>query len=70
MVSGPSSTAAVKFISLATGGSGGTYYVIGADGKIIEKYAPEIKVSRREHGRFDPRLPPGRRRKSVLPGDA
>ena len=46
MASERRSTAAVKFISLATGGSGGTYYVIGGGmGKIIEKYAPDIKVS-------------------------
>jgi TRAP transporter TAXI family solute receptor len=37
---------ATKFISIATGGSGGTYYIIGGGmGKIIEKYAPGIKVS-------------------------
>ena len=38
--------AAVKFISIATGGSGGTYYIIGGGmGKIIEKYVPRVKVS-------------------------
>jgi uncharacterized protein len=37
---------ATKFVSIATGGSGGTYYVIGGGmGKIIEKYVPEAKVS-------------------------
>lgn len=37
---------AIKFISIATGGTGGTYYVIGGGmGKVIEKYVPEIKVS-------------------------
>ena len=37
---------APKFISIATGGSGGTYYIIGGGmGKIIEKYVAEAKVS-------------------------
>jgi TRAP transporter TAXI family solute receptor len=37
---------ATKFISIATGGTGGTYYIIGgAMGKTIEKYVPEAKVS-------------------------
>ncbi len=46
MVSEPSSNAAVKFISIATGGTGGTYYFIGGGmGKIIEKYVPDMKVS-------------------------
>ncbi len=38
--------AATKFLSIATGGTGGTYYIIGgAMGKVIEKYVPEAKVS-------------------------
>ncbi len=38
--------APVKFISIATGGTGGTYYVIGGGmGKLIEKYVPGVKVS-------------------------
>jgi uncharacterized protein len=38
--------AAVRFVSIATGGSGGTYYIIGGGmGKIIEKYVPDVKVS-------------------------
>lgn len=38
--------AGVKFISIATGGTGGTYYVIGGGmGKLIEKYVPGVKVS-------------------------
>jgi TRAP transporter TAXI family solute receptor len=38
--------AAVRFISIATGGSGGTYYIIGGGmGKIIEKYVSGVKVS-------------------------
>lgn len=37
---------APTFVSIATGGSGGTYYIIGgAMGKAIEKYVPEAKVS-------------------------
>jgi TRAP transporter 4TM/12TM fusion protein len=43
---GASEAAAAKFVSIATGGSGGTYYVIGGGmGKIIEKYVPGVKVS-------------------------
>ena len=43
---GLTAEAATKFISIATGGSGGTYYIIGgAMGKTIEKYVPEAKVS-------------------------
>jgi TRAP transporter TAXI family solute receptor len=43
---GTSEAAAVKFISIATGGSGGTYYIIGGGmGKIIEKYVSGVKVS-------------------------
>jgi TRAP transporter TAXI family solute receptor len=41
-----SKAADIKFISIATGGTGGTYYVIGGGmGKIIEKYVPGVKVS-------------------------
>ena len=43
---GLTAEAATKFISIATGGTGGTYYIIGgAMGKVIEKYVPEAKVS-------------------------
>jgi len=43
---GLTAEAATKFISIATGGTGGTYYIIGgAMGKTIEKYVPEAKVS-------------------------
>jgi TRAP transporter TAXI family solute receptor len=43
---GLTATGAPKFISIATGGSGGTYYIIGGGmGKIIEEYVPEAKVS-------------------------
>ena len=46
IASGGNVIGAAKFISLATGGTGGTYYIIGGGmGKIIEKYAPGIKVS-------------------------
>ena len=44
--SGGVASGAVKFISIATGGSGGTYYIIGGGmGKIIEKYVSGVKVS-------------------------
>ena len=43
---GLTAEAATKFVSIATGGTGGTYYIIGgAMGKTIEKYVPEAKVS-------------------------
>lgn len=36
----------VQFVSIATGGTGGTYYIIGSGmAKIIEKYVPNVKVS-------------------------
>jgi TRAP transporter TAXI family solute receptor len=38
--------APVQFISIATGGTGGTYFILGSGmGKIIEKYVPNVKVS-------------------------
>ncbi len=44
--SGTGESAPPKFISLATGGTGGTYYVIGGGmGKVIEKYVPGVKIS-------------------------
>ena len=44
--SGTGEGAPPKFISLATGGTGGTYYVIGGGmGKVIEKYIPGVKIS-------------------------
>jgi TRAP transporter TAXI family solute receptor len=37
---------ATRFVSIATGGSGGTYYVVGGGmGKLIEKYVQGVKVS-------------------------
>lgn len=36
----------VRFISIATGGTGGTYFIIGGGmAKIIEKYVPNVRVS-------------------------
>lgn len=35
-----------KFVSIATGGTGGTYFIIGSGmAKVIEKYVPGLKVS-------------------------
>lgn len=46
IASGGNVSGAAKFISIATGGTGGTYYIIGGGmGRVIEQYAPGIKVS-------------------------
>jgi uncharacterized protein len=38
--------APVQFISIATGGTGGTYFIIGSGmAKVIEKYVPNVKAS-------------------------
>ncbi len=38
--------APAQFISIATGGTGGTYFIIGSGmAKVIEKYVPNVKVS-------------------------
>jgi TRAP transporter TAXI family solute receptor len=43
---GVAMAASTQFISIATGGTGGTYFIIGSGmAKIIEKYVPNIKVS-------------------------
>jgi uncharacterized protein len=43
---GATAQGAIKFLSIATGGSGGTYYIVGGGmGKVIEKYIPGVKVS-------------------------
>lgn len=43
---GAAIAAPVQFISIATGGTGGTYFIIGSGmSKIIEKYVPNVKVS-------------------------
>jgi TRAP transporter TAXI family solute receptor len=43
---GAAIAAPVQFISIATGGTGGTYFILGSGmAKIIEKYVPNVKVS-------------------------
>jgi len=43
---GASIAAPVQIISIATGGTGGTYFIIGSGmAKVIEKYVPNVKVS-------------------------
>jgi len=43
---GVAMAAPVQFISIATGGTGGTYFILGSGmSKIIEKYVPNVKVS-------------------------
>ena len=43
---GAATAAPVQFISIATGGTGGTYFILGSGmSKIIEKYVPNVKVS-------------------------
>ncbi len=43
---GAAMAASVQFISIATGGTGGTYFILGSGmAKIIEKYVPNVKVS-------------------------
>ena len=43
---GAAMAAPAQFISIATGGTGGTYYFLGSGmAKIIEKYVPNVKVS-------------------------
>ena len=38
--------APAQFISIATGGTGGTYFILGSGmAKIIEKYIPNVKAS-------------------------
>jgi TRAP transporter TAXI family solute receptor len=38
--------APVQFVSIATGGTGGTYFIIGSGmAKVIEKYVPNVKAS-------------------------
>ena len=46
VVIGAAIAAPVQFISIATGGTGGTYFILGSGmSKIIEKYVPNVKVS-------------------------
>ncbi len=43
---GATIAASAQFISIATGGTGGTYFILGSGmAKIIEKYVPNVKVS-------------------------
>jgi TRAP transporter TAXI family solute receptor len=43
---GAAMAAPAQFITIATGGTGGTYYFLGSGmAKIIEKYVPNVKVS-------------------------
>ena len=43
---GAAFAASPRFVSIATGGTGGTYFILGSGmGKIIEKYVPNVKVS-------------------------
>jgi TRAP transporter TAXI family solute receptor len=46
MAIGGAIAASTQFVSIATGGTGGTYFILGSGmGKIIEKYVPNVKVS-------------------------
>jgi len=43
---GAAMAASTQFISIATGGTGGTYFILGSGmAKIIEKYVPNVRVS-------------------------
>lgn len=43
---GASMASSPRFISIATGGTGGTYFILGTGmSKIIEKYVPNVRVS-------------------------